>query len=173
MRKHRNIGNVLIDLTPLLDVVFIVLLVVICQLQSTKSDIAQEKADIENQQASIKTQQELYDDQIDSLDKVGDYVAFISVNARFDSDLITRHIEIMNSDKNSEIPKITELKGTSVTEGFSDLREYLETYISENPERTIVLSLNEGDEDILYRDEKEIKRVFNEISSQYQNIRQK
>lgn len=173
MRKHRNIGNVLIDLTPLLDVVFIVLLVVICQLQSTKSAIAQDKADLQNQQASIKTQQELYDDQIDSLDKVGDYVAFISVNAHFDSDLITRHIVIMNSDKSSKIPEITELKGTSVTEGFSDLREYLETYISENPERMVVLSLNEGDEDILYRDEKEIKRVFNELSSQYQNIRQK
>lgn len=173
MRRRRNTGNVLIDLTSLLDVVFIVLLVVVCQLQGTKSAIAQDQEDIQNQQASIQSLQKTYEDQIESMDKVADYVAFISVNAHFDSNLTTRHIVVMNSDKSSEIPDIAELKGMSVTEGFSDLREYLESYIQENPERMVVLSLNEGDEDILYRDEKEIKRLFNELASQYPNIREK
>lgn len=173
MRKRRNTGNVLIDLTSLLDVVFIVLLVVVCQLQGTKSAIAQDKADIQNQQAEMQAQQEMYEDQIESMDKVADYVAFISVNAHFDSNLTTRHIVVMNSDKSSEIPDIAELKGMSVSEGFSDLREYLESYLQENPERMVVLSLNEGDEDILYRDEKEIKRLFNDLASQYPNIREK
>lgn len=173
MRKHKSIGNVLIDLTPLLDVVFIVLLVVVCQLQHTKSDIAQDKADLADQQAAIETQKEQYEDQLDSLGNVTDYVSFISVNAHFESDLVTRHITVMNSDKESVIPEIAELRGTSVSEGFTDLRNYLEDYLQEDPDRMIVLSLNEGDEDILYRDEKEIKRIFNELSSEYPNIRQK
>ena len=173
MRKHKSIGNVLIDLTPLLDVVFIVLLVVVCQLQHTKSDIAQDKADLADQQAAIETQKEQYEDQLDSLGNVTDYVSFISVNAHFESDLVTRHLTVMNSDKESVIPEIAELRGTSVSEGFTDLRNYLEDYLQEDPDRMIVLSLNEGDEDILYRDEKEIKRIFNELSSEYPNIRQK
>lgn len=173
MRKRRNVGNVLIDLTSLLDIVFIVLLVVVCQLQGTKSQIAQDKADIQNQQAAIKTQQELYDDQIESLDNVADYIAVISVNAHFDADLITRHIDVMNSDKKSEVPEIAELKGMSVSEGFSDLRDYLEGYLQDNSDRVVVLSLNDGDEDILYRDEKEIKNIFNELASQYPNIKEK
>lgn len=173
MRKRRNVGNVLIDLTSLLDIVFIVLLVVVCQLQGTKSQIAQDKADIQNQQAAIKTQQELYDDQIESLDNVADYIAVISVNAHFDADLITRHIDVVNSDKKSEVPEIAELKGMSVSEGFSDLRDYLEGYLQDNSDRVVVLSLNDGDEDILYRDEKEIKNIFNELASQYPNIKEK
>lgn len=173
MRKHRSIGNVLIDLTPLLDVVFIVLLVVVCQLQYTKSDMAQAKADIEDQKAAVERQKEQYDDQRDSLDNITDYVSFISVNAHFDSDLVTRHIEVMNSDKESVIPEIAELKGTSVTDGYTDLRNYIEGYLQEDSERMVVLSLNEGDEDILYRDEKEIKQIFNTLSSEYSNVRQK
>ncbi len=173
MRKRRNTGNVLIDLTSLLDVVFIVLMVVVCQLQGTKSAIVKDKADIQNKQFEMQAQQEMYEDQIESMDKVADYVAFISVNAHFDSNLTTRHIVVMNSDKLSEIPDIAELKGMSVSEGFSDLREYLESYLQENPNRMVVLSLNEGDEDILYRDEKEIKKLFNELASQYPNIREK
>ena len=173
MRRLRHSGNILIDLTSLLDVIFIVLLVVVCQLQSSKSAIAKNMEEIRSQQAEVQTQKELFEDQLDSLGKVSDYVAFISVNAHFDADLITRHIKVMNSDQNSEIPEIADLKGLSVTQGFNDLREYLDNYLQENPERTVVLSLNEGDEDILYRDEKEIKRIFDELAAQYSNVIEK
>ncbi len=173
MKKHKITGNVLIDLTSLLDIVFIVLLVVLCRLQGTENELARDMEYVKTQQEETQVKQELYDDQIAGFEDLEEYLSFISVNAHFDEDLITRHISIMNSDKGSEIPEITELKGTSVSEGYSDLKDYLEKYVMEDPDRVVVLSLNEGDEDILYRDEKEIQRIFNELSGRYPNIRQK
>ena len=55
----------------------------------------------------------------------------------------------------------------SVDEGYSRLTEYLTEYISYNSDKTIVLSLNEDDKDILYRDEKEIKKIMDNICAQY------
>ena len=74
---------------------------------------------------------------------------------------------VMNSDKKSSTPDIPELKRTKTAESFNTLAEYLDGYIQENPERVVVLSLNEGDEDILYRDEKEIKGIFNRLKTEH------
>ena len=46
-------------------------------------------------------------------------------------------------------------------------------YAAENSSRTIVLSLNENDEKILYRDEKAIKNIFNDLCAAYSNVKQK
>ncbi len=168
MRKTRNKGNILIDLTSLLDVVFIVLLVVLSLLQEKEGVMEQQQADIQNEQAALASLQEQYDDQLDSLKGLEQYVAFISVNSRYDTDLVTRHIEVIKSDQGSVIPEISVLKRLS-TDGFDELKEYIESYIREHPDRVVVLSLNEGDEDILYRDEKAIKNMFNELKAEYGN----
>ena len=174
MSRFKNKGNLLIDLTSLLDVIFIVLLVVMSMLQEQESVAAEEKKGYMEQEANISHLEEQYNDQLDAISNIDEYIAFISVNARFDEDLVTRHIEILNSDKSSIVPEIPELKRTKTSEAYSSLKDYIEAYIKENPERVVVLSLNEGDEDILYRDEKEIKSIFNILETEYSNnVRQK
>ena len=171
MRKNRKGGNILIDLTSLLDVVFIVLLVLVCKLYSDESAIAGRQEDIAARQSALASQQQLYEDQIEALGDKNRYIAFVSVNARFDEDLITRHIEVMNSDEASAIPDIPELKGMNVSDSYDALRGYLEGYASENPDKVIVLSLNEDDEEILYRDEKALKSMLTEVRSAHDNVR--
>lgn len=173
MRRIKNRGNILIDLTSLLDVVFIVLLIVMSLLQEKEGRIEEDQIMIRNREQEMEALDEQYTDQLDSLNNLQDYVAFISVNARYDEDLVTRHIEVMNTDKESSIPAFSELKRLS-TEGIDELGAYIEAYINEDPERIVVLSLNEGDEDILYRDEKAIKKIFYELCEKYKgNVRLK
>ncbi|SDB56844.1 hypothetical protein [Butyrivibrio sp. INlla16] len=173
MKRRRNKSNKLIDLTSLLDVVFIILLVVMCQLQETKNTYAAKEESIQQQENDFNELKKLYSDQIESLGSVSDYISYITVNAQYDEDLVTRHITILNSDKQSEIPEIPQLKGLRVSDGYDELNKYLSTYVAENPERVVVLSFNEDDEDILYRDEKAIKEIFTQLSSEYPNIREK
>ncbi|SEM18561.1 hypothetical protein SAMN04487770_12811 [Butyrivibrio sp. ob235] len=173
MKRRRNKSNILIDLTSLLDVVFIILLVVMCQLQETKNTYAAKEESIQQQENDFNELKKLYSDQIESLGSVSDYISYITVNAQYDEDLVTRHITILNSDKQSEIPEIPQLKGLRVSDGYDELNKYLSTYVAENPERVVVLSFNEDDEDILYRDEKAIKEIFTQLSSEYPNIREK
>ena len=53
---------------------------------------------------------------------------------------------------------------------WTEFRVYLKDYIEQNPEKPVILSLNEGDEKILYRDEKMIKKIFEELSETYKNV---
>ena len=171
MRRRKNAGNILIDLTSLLDVVFIVLLALVCQLQTSKQANAQTTQDLEDQRAQITATQEQYKDQLDSMGNIADYVVFISVNARFESNLMTRHIEVLCSDSEAPEAEIAVLNGENVSEGYAGLSDYIQDYVQDNEDKTVVLSLNEGDEDILYRDEKEIKHIFTELATEYSNVK--
>ena len=173
MRRRKKNKDVLIDLTSLLDVIFIVLLVVVCQLQNIEQKTSQAEQDATKAQQDARMEKELYDDQIDSIKNLSDYLVLISVNSHFESDLKTRHIDLLCSDKTVETPQISDLQGMSVEKGYGELREFIQKYISENTSKTIILSLNENDEDILYRDEKAIKKIFNDFSSAYDNVKQK
>ena len=167
MRRFKSRGNIIIDLTSMLDVIFIVLLVVMSMNQEQENKMRTVQEESRKQTISYNNAREQYEDQSDSFSHMSDYIAFISVNASFDEDLVTRHISVMNSDKKSSTPDIPELKRTKTAESFNTLAEYLDGYIQENPERVVVLSLNEGDEDILYRDEKEIKGIFHRLKTEH------
>lgn len=172
VRRFKNKGNIIIDLTSMLDVIFIVLLVVMSMNQEQESKMRAVEEESRQQSISYNNAREQYEDQSDSIGNISEYIAFISINASFDEDLVTRHISVMNSDKKSEPPVIPELKRTKTAESFDTLTEYLEGCIQENPERVVVLSLNEGDEDILYRDEKEIKGIFYRLKAEHgDNVR--
>ncbi len=173
MKMFKKNSGVLIDLTSLLDVVFIVLLVVICKLYTDKADMAAQQEDIADRQVQLEAQQQLYEDQIDSLGKTGKYITFLSVNAHFDEDLITRHIEVLCSDKDYETPEIPVLSGMNVSDAYEGLEGYLESYVTDHADRIIVVSLNENDDEILYRDEKAIKNILTDLRTAHENVRLK
>ena len=53
---------------------------------------------------------------------------------------------------------------------LKQFRAAVEAYIAANEESPIILSLNEGDEKILYRDEKAIMKIFSELSMEHDNV---
>ena len=161
--KKRSAGNILIDLTSLLDVIFIVLLIVTCRLQTVEEAVAEKEVQAQERIDEARSEQELYKEQMESLSNISEYVVVISVNANYDEDLITRHIRILDSGSGTGVQEIGTLVGQNTEEGLEKLRGYLQSTVEKNPDKTVVISLNEKDEDILYRDENSINKIIDEI----------
>ena len=161
--KKRSAGNILIDLTSLLDVIFIVLLIVTCRLQTVEEAVAEKEVQAQERIDEARSEQELYKEQMESLSNISEYVVVISVNANYDEDLITRHIRILDSGSGTGVQEIGTLVGQNTEEGLEKLRSYLQSTVEKNPDKTVVISLNEKDEDILYRDENSINKIIDEI----------
>lgn len=161
--KKRSAGNILIDLTSLLDVIFIVLLIVTCRLQTVEEAVTEKEVQAQERIDEARSEQELYKEQMESLSNISEYVVVISVNANYDEDLITRHIRVLDSGSGTGVQEIGTLVGQNTEEGLEKLRSYLQSTVEKNPDKTVVISLNEKDEDILYRDENSINKIIDEI----------
>lgn len=163
-KKRRNNLDILIDLTSLLDVIFIILLIVVCNQQYLNDKLSKESVEAESVMAEAQAAKALYLDQIDT---VQNYSELLSVYASYDSQNVTqRHIRVL---KNEQDIVTFDLIGNNVSETLAEFKDYMLTYISNNPEKPVVLSLNDKDENILYRDEKAIKAIFEELS-EYSNV---
>lgn len=169
MRRRRKRNNdLVIDLTSLLDVIFILLLVILCGEQ-----IAKEEYITREQQATEKVQEAeaakgLYDDQMEIRDNINNYVCAISVYSDYNPDQITvRKVRVLK--ENEEIESF-DLIGADTKDGYEALTQCLTEYITANEAQPVILSLNEGDEKILYRDEKAIRQIFEQLSDEYGNV---
>ena len=170
MRKRRRAtGNsVFIDLTSLLDVIFILLLVVLCSYhyEKQKNEQAAEAsaAVISDAEASSRA----YSDMIETQNELQKYVWAASIVVPYEPDRITtRHIKVLTEDQ--EIISI-DLAGNDVAGNIEEFRESLEGYIKRHPDRPVILSLNEKDDRILYRDETAVKEILDELMNTYDNV---
>ena len=172
-RKRRNAGNgVFIDLTSLLDVIFILLLLVVCsynyEKQKNEQDTALAREAMTAAQAEAEANSKAYSDMLKTQNDLQDYVWSASIVVPFEPDEITlRHIKVLRED--SEIVSI-DLTGNDVAESIGQFRDILTDYVKSHPDRPVILSLNENDDSILYRDEKMINEVLNELSDTYDNV---
>ena len=172
-RKRRNAGNgVLIDLTSLLDVIFILLLVVVCsynyEKQKNEQDAVVARESMTSAQAEAEADSKAYTDMLETQNALQDYVWAASIVVPFEPDEITlRHIKVLRED--SEIVSI-DLAGNDVSESIEQFRDILTDYISEHSDRPVILSLNENDDSILYRDERMINEILNELSDTFDNV---
>lgn len=175
-RKHHSKGDILIDLTSLLDVIFIILMIVTynqqnatskeqLQLQVQQKEIEEQWKDATEKRDEAEAQRQLYSDQVNTVDNL----CLISVNARYETDNVTvRHISILKNGE--DIEEGPDMIGNNTDESLDKLKEILKEYIDLNKEKPIILSLNENDEKILYRDEKAIKEIFDELKNDYANV---
>ena len=167
--KRDNIGDILIDLTSLLDVIFIVLLVVLCSGQISSRQVAEEKIAMEKKEAEVDQKESLYRQQLDTAEELQQYVMIISVDASYDpSNIKERNIEVLISG-NME-PDLFQLVGENTKEPLEQLEERLHTCIDENADKHIILSLNENDERILYRDETALLSIFEKLGNENKNV---
>lgn len=169
MRK-KNRGDIIIDLTSLLDVVFIILLVVITQFASNNkvAEAKSQQADRDTEIAEMKKKE--YDSQLDNLGTVREYIVFVQVISEYDKNRVQDRSILISVD-HDEVSFELKGQGDKVEEEYKRFEEQIDTYIKTNPEKIIVLALNEGDEDILYRDEKRIKSIFMEKAKDNANVR--
>lgn len=163
-RKHHHKEDILIDLTSLLDVIFIILLIVICNQRNETKMIQTQKQEASVLIEQAESQMQLYNDQMESIQEF----CLVSVNARYEPDNVTiRHISVL---KKGELMEEMDIIGNYTEEPLHHLQLMLEEYIEKNKEKPIILSLNENDEKILYRDEKAIQHIFDELKVKFKNV---
>lgn len=175
-KRHRAKSDILIDLTSLLDVIFIVLLVVIGR-QMTLAEKQQEQVEangtVEEAMAMAQDAQakyELYMDQIDTAEQIGQYVCVISVYAYYnEADLTERHVKIYR--KGDAEPFATfDLIGENVQPSLDKIKAAIKEYAEKNDDLPVILTLNERDEKILYRDEQAIKHIFEDLTGETEGL---
>ena len=168
-RARRNSrSDVIIDLTSLLDVIFIILLIVIWGQSTVETDLMQTKADAEAAINQTKAEQQLYEQQLEIADNINQYVFAVSVVVPYDkADVTHRTIQIL---KEGEEIESFDLMGNNVTTSVEAFRNCLVKYVEANIDRPVILSLNEHDDNILYRDEVRVTEIFYELTREYGNV---
>ena len=168
-RKRRgDRRDVLIDLTSLLDIMFIILLVVLWGQQNKKEDFIKMQAEAEQAKVQAEAQYKLYEQQIEIADSINQYVWAASVVVPYEEkDVTKRTIHVL---KEGEEIESFALSGNNVADSVAAFRECLVTYISANKDKPVILSLNDNDDNILYRDEVMVTELFMELAKEYDNV---
>lgn len=161
-KRRKNKNDIIIDLTSMLDVIFIVLLVVM---------VGQKTAGMQQDKDSAQQVQE-YNEAIDLYRDAKDtstYFKSASVSVPYDeTEIQKRTIKILFWGDED----FTEFKlvGINTDDVFNEFTECLEEYISGCQDSPVILSLNDDDGKILYRDEKRITGIIMELSEKYENV---
>ena len=170
MRRTRRSskGDVLIDVTSLLDVIFIVLLVVLLGQSNVETNLKQTQAEAEAAINQTKAEQQLYEQQQEMADGINQLVFAVSVVVPYDkADVTHREIKIL---KEGEEIESFELVGNNVTASVEEFKKSLIKYVEVNSDRPVILSLNEHDDNILYRDEVMVTEIFYGLTREYGNV---
>ena len=170
MRRTRRSskGDVLIDLTSLLDVIFIILLIVMWGQNTVETNLKQVQAETESAKNQTEAEQQLYEQQLEIADNINQYVFAVSVVVPYDREDVTRRtIQIL---KEGEEIESFELVGSNVKASVEAFRNSMVKFIEANQNRPVILSLNEHDDNILYRDEVMVTEIFYELTKEYNNV---
>lgn len=153
-----------IDLTSLLDVIFIILMVVLCHRQV---DANNQKAQMEELKEKVAVTQDveaenlMYEERLDTYENLSEYINLVTVYAEYDlTDVTKRYIRVMNGDE--EIKKI-EITPDTESQGFEEFTSFMEAIVGENTEKPILCSLDCGQ--ILYRDAVKINEIVSTMKA--------
>ncbi len=190
MNNRFSKNDILIDLTSLLDIVFIVLLIVMCgqQLLSDKTKKAEataleqaEKAEkmLDEADAALRESGALadyYEKHIDAFENSEQYVRFIDVVSFYDSSVrLTDRTILVTAGLNegNEIKRI-DLTPANEPDAYAELEKLLteavESAAKADAQVPVILSLNSQDAKILYRDEVAISNIFKALAETHNNV---
>lgn len=166
MRRNRRMSrnDILIDLTSMLDVIFIILLVLVCGQTTISDDLNEARTQAEYAKAQAEAEKQLYEEQQEAFNNVW----AVSVVVPYDENEITkRQICIL---KQGEKIQSIDLIGNDITEAVNNFKALLVGYIEQNQDKPIILSVNENDDHILYRDEVMVNGILDELVQTYDNV---
>lgn len=179
-KKPKSISRLLIDLTPLLDVIFIVLIVVLAGRDSMNASTDQKKADaeqryieaeqmqeeasqeIEDMMASVKT----YENQLEIYEELNEKFNVITVVSNYAlNDRTYRRVKVK---ANGNEPLVWELNPSNSEKSWNEFKTKIEDIIKEDLTKETIISIKvEEDEKMLYRDYEKMKNIINELQESY------
>ncbi|SER32662.1 hypothetical protein SAMN04487884_104105 [Butyrivibrio fibrisolvens] len=168
--------NVPIDLTSLLDVIFIFLFIVLASMTVGYSE----------QKQKLKEKEEIIDEKINEylnetideeaiIQRLEDYdeqylgtkVKFVSIVGQYSEE--EPSIRIIRVDVPDDDPFVVEIyDDDGQNDAYDSIQKYLEEYVADNKGFAIVVSI--GEVDILNRDYDAISRRLESISNEYTNV---
>ena len=172
--KNRFSGKLknTIELTSLLDVIFIVLMIVICNQQinmTVKEDTAKVKMEqAMDAQADADAEKELYKQHRETFETVNEQMDVITVYVDYiPSDIKNREIRIMVND--DELPVI-KLSPSNTKESFEQFETSLEKKVAgaEEADKPVIISIDTSQ--ILYRDEKAVDEIIGRLFDKHDNL---
>ena len=176
-RTNRRRNKNIIELTSLMDVVFIVLMVVIFGYFGKKESLGdisareialeQSKAAYENEIARKDSELNTRSQKYDTFDNIINETTYISITASYTpSDPKDRSIIISTN----ESTKTIKIDPQDSDKSFDEFREYLSKIVDKADSEQKPVFINYSDEQTLLRDDAKIQGILSEIESDHQNI---
>ena len=178
--------NAPIDLTPLLDVIFIFLFVIFIFLfvviiayaakaQAVEAEAVSRTEELEKQVEELNARlteeeslREMYEKRLSDYesDVIGGRVKIVTIYCTWDEeDSTKRQIRVLTSDKEFSPVNLT---AENQENGYARLNQMLVDYITSNSDSVVVLSLNT--ERILYRDQTAINELMGKLTRKYKYV---
>ena len=175
-KKPKSIGRLLIDLTPLLDVIFIVLIVVLAGQDTFKAEADQKHAEAteyvseaDKKLSEMETKVEMYSEQMAAYDSLSEYFNVVTVYASYNLD--NRRLRTVYIMINNEAPVTLNLTPSNTPEVWSECKKMIEDVIKKDETLPLILSVNSNnDEKMLYRDDEAIYDIFKDLQNAYPGI---
>lgn len=168
-----------IELTPLLDVIFICLFVVIIgyaqvaaareqeaeeEIRALQEEVAALEAESFDKEAAMKAYQDAaaaYEGSV-----IGSRVMIVTVSCTYSArDAAVRQIRVLASDREYEAIPVT---ASSEKTAFARLSRLLEDYIRDHPDAVVVFSLNT--DAILVRDKEAAETILQSLADKYDDV---
>ena len=161
-----------IDVTALLDVVFIVLLIVICHQQQIADDRSQTMAAMEQEAAEQLQEAEnarvLYEERLSAHDSLTDLVGFLSVSVSYTPGNPSRRtICLLDDSKEAEVLTI-DINRDNAQAGFADFNDTMVSFLDAAEGKPVILTVDL--DRILYRDEEAIQGILADLKDSYDNL---
>lgn len=169
MKKTRNRINLDFDMTPLLDVIFIVLMVVMCHQALDTKSAEDDLKNVHEQLDEAISENTIHETQLYAYENTDQLVAYVILYADYDAkNPTTRNIQLAyNNDVAFE--EIT-ISPENEEEAYALFETKMVSFLSEKSEMPVIIVLNE--DNILYRDQVRLSEMLGKLGEQYPNLYQ-
>ena len=175
-KKPRSLGRLLIDLTPLLDVIFIVLIVVLAGQDNYSTEADRKYAEAEKYVSEVNAEMEEIDaqnsvlkEQMSAYSEINEYFNVVTVYAAYSLEnrkLRTIYLKV-NTDESVKI----NLNPDNMSQAWLECRNKIEDIIKKDETLPMILSIDTNNDDkMLYRDEEAINNMFMDLAKTYNNL---
>ncbi|MCR5727604.1 MAG: hypothetical protein K6G24_09065 [Lachnospiraceae bacterium] len=175
-KKPKSLGRLLIDLTPLLDVVFIVLIVVLAGQDNYSTEADRKYAEAEQYVKEVNASMEeigaensVLTEQMSAYSSINEYFNVVTVYAAYSTE--NRKLRTIYIKVNTEDTVAINLNPSNASAAWLECRNYIEELIKKDESLPMILSLDSNrDEKMLYRDEMSINELFMDLTGKYKNL---
>jgi len=170
-----NKNTIDLDLTALLDVIFILLMVVMCyQVSVVKNNAEEAKQQVEEAQTAredAEANEAVLAAQLEAMEEVDSKVGFMTVYVGYNpSNITNRYIRFVRNMQGEESAVIQEIVITPETEAeaYSQFETEMEAFLTANSGMPVLLTLD--DSHILYRDHEQMAKSISKLEGTYTNL---